>query len=405
MMKKFREVAIVGVGLHPWGVFADRSMPEMAVEAIWEALADAKMDWREVESMAAGGYLWVSQREGMFGILSGTAISSAMGGIGIPITSCANACATGGAIFREAYLAVASGLYDTSIAVAADKSAGGFFRPQSQDTKFDLDYIRYVMTGETNPAYWAMECKRRMQDLGTTEDDLAMVKVLTSKPAPYNPKTRYKKVFTKEDVLNSAMVCDPLHLLEICATSDGAGAVIMCSLDKAKKYSTKPVLVEAAVIGSPTFGDNTIPLTYLSAYPRQGVGILTESRNAIAAAYKMSGRKPEDIDIIELPDNSSWHYFAYLDCMLQAQDGEAEKMLRRGDVDPIDGKLPVCPSGGLGSCGEAVVAQGLFQIYELVKQLRGEAGQRQVKKKLKVGLAQTYGYAGNNAACILSKAW
>jgi acetyl-CoA acetyltransferase len=405
MMKKFREVAIVGVGLHPWGVFADRSMPEMAVEAIWEALADAKMEWREVESMAAGGYLWVSQREGMFGILSGTAISSAMGGIGIPITSCANACATGGAIFREAYLAVASGLYDTSIAVAADKSAGGFFRPQSQDTKFDLDYIRYVMTGETNPAYWAMECKRRMQDVGTTEDDLAMVKVLTSKPAPYNPKTRYKKVFTKEDVLNSAMVCDPLHLLEICATSDGAGAVIMCSLDKAKKYTNKPILVEAAVIGSPTFGDNTIPLTYLSAYPRRGVGILTESRNAIAAAYKMSGRKPEDIDIIELPDNSSWHYFAYLDCMLQAQDGEAEKMLRRGDVDPIDGKLPVCPSGGLCSCGEAVVAQGLFQIYELAKQLRGEAGQRQVKKKLKIGLAQTYGYAGNNAACVLSKAW
>jgi len=119
----------------------------------------------------------------------------------------------------------------------------------------------------------------------------------------------------------------------------------------------------------------------------------------------MSGRKPEDVDIIELPDNSSWHYVAYLDCILQAQDGEAEKMLRRGEVDPVDGKLPVCPSGGLGASGEAVVAQGLFQIYELVKQLRGEAGQRQVKKDLKVGLAQTYGYAGNNAACIVSKAW
>ncbi len=404
-MKKFREVAIVGIGLHPWGVFAEKSMPEMAVEAITEALANAKMEWREVESMAAGGYLWVSQREGMFGILSGTAISSAMGGIGIPITSCANACATGGAIFREAYLAVASGLYDTSIAVAADKSAGGFFRPQSEDSQFDLDYIRYVMTGETNPAYWAMECQRRMHDIGTTDDDLAMVKVLTSKPAPYNLKTRYKKAFSKEQVLESPMVCAPLHLLEICATSDGAGAVIMCSLDKAKKYTDKPVLVDATVIGSPTFGDNTIPLTYLSTYPRPGVGILTESRNAIAAAYKMSGRKPEDVDIIELPDNSSWHYVAYLDCILQAQDGEAEKMLRKGEVDPVDGKLPVCPSGGLGASGEAVVAQGLFQIYELVKQLRGEAGQRQVKKDLKVGLAQTYGYAGNNAACIVSKAW
>ncbi len=404
-MKKFRDVAVVGVGLHPWGVFADKSMPELAVEAITEALADANMEWREVESMVSGTYLWVSQREGMFGILSGTAISAAMGGIGIPITSCANACATGVAIFREAYLAVASGLYDVAIAVAADKSAGGFFRPQSNDPQFDLDYIRYVMTGETNPAYWAMECQRRMHDVGTTEDDLAAVKVVTSKVSPLNPKTRYRKAFSKEDVMKSAMVCDPLHLLEICATSDGAGAVILCSMDKAKKYTKKPLLVEAAVMGSPTFGDATIPLTYLSAFPRQGVGILTESRNSIAAAYKMSGRKPEDINLIELPDNSSWHYFAYLDCILQAKAGEAERLLRSGKVDPITGDLPVCTSGGIGSSGEAVVAQGLFQIYELVKQLRGEAGERQVKNNPKVAVAQTYGYAGNNAACVVSKAW
>ncbi len=404
-MKKFREVAVVGVGLHPWGVFADKSMPEMAVEAITEALADANMEWREIESMVSGTYLWVSQREGMFGILSGTAISAAMGGIGIPITSCANACATGVAIFREAYLAVASGLYDTAIAVAADKSAGGFFRPQSNDPQFDLDNIRYVMTGETNPAYWAMECQRRMNDVGTTEDDLAAVKVVTSKVSTLNPKTRYRKAFSKEDVLKSAMVCEPLHLLEICATSDGAGAIVLCSMDKAKKYTKKPVLVEAAVIGSPTFGDGTIPLTYLSAFPKPGVGILTESRNAIAAAYKMSGRKPEDVQLIELPDNSSWHYFAYLDCILQAKDGEAERLLRSGKVDPISGGLPVCTSGGIGSSGEAVVAQGLFQIYELIKQLRGEAGERQVKHNPEVAVAQTYGYAGNNAACVVSRAW
>jgi len=404
-MKKFRDVAVVGAGLHPWGVFGDKSMPELAVEAITEALQDAKMQWNEVESMVSGGYLWVSQREGMFGILSGTAISAAMGGIGIPITSCANACATGGAIFREAYLAVASGLYDTAIAVAADKSAGGFFRPQSEDSQFDLDYIRYVMTGETNPAYWAMECQRRMNDIGTTEDDLAEVKVMTSKIAPLNPKTRYKKAFTKEDVLKSPMVCEPLHLLEICSTSDGAGAVILCAADKAKKYTDKPLMIDAAVIGSPTFGDHTIPLTYLSTFPRPGVGILTESRNSIAAAYKMADMKPSDVQLIELPDNSSWHYFAYLDCILQAKDGEAEKLLKSGKVDPISGDLPVCPSGGLGACGEAVVAQGLFQIYELVKQLRGEAGERQVQNNPKVGIAQTYGYAGNNAACILSRGW
>ncbi|MDY6912036.1 MAG: hypothetical protein SVM79_06770, partial [Chloroflexota bacterium] len=149
----------------------------------------------------------------------------------------------------------------------------------------------------------------------------------------------------------------------------------------------------------------TIPLLYLSAYPQPGVKPLSESRNGVAGCYRMSGRKPEDIDMIELPDNSPWHYFAYLDVILGLEPGEAERMLRNGDTDPIDGKLPVCPSGGISSTGEAVVAQGMYQVFELVKQLKGEAGARQVKRDVEVGLAQTYGYAGNNAACIVSKAW
>ena len=401
-----RDVAIIGVGMHPWGRFPEKSMPDMAVIAMVNALKDAKMSWREVETLASGVYLWVNQQAGIHGILSGTRYTDAMGGTGIPVVSVANACATGQSILREACLAVASGEHDVAMAVAADKSAFGFFRPQSQDGKFDLDYIRYIMTGETNPAYWAMECRRRMYEAGTTEDDLALVKVVTSKPSIYNPYARYKKVFTKEEVLNSPIVCDPLRLLEICATSDGAAAVIVTTLEKAKKYKEKPVLVEAITVGTTSFGDPTLRLTYLSGYKKPGVPRLSESRNSIERIYKKAGRKPEDIDIIELPDNSSWHYFAYLDCILNLDAGESEKMLRKGETDPLTGKIPVCPSGGLGAFGEAVVAQGLAQVCELVWQLRGEAGDRQVKKdRLKVALAQTYGYAGNNAACILSKTW
>jgi len=359
-----------------------------------------------VDTLALGVYPWVNHQAGINGISSGTRYTDAMGGTGIPVVSVANACATGQSILREACLAVASGEHDVAMAVAADKSAFGFFRPQSQDGKFDLDYIRYIMTGETNPAYWAMECRRRMYEAGTTEDDLALVKVVTSKPSIYNPYARYKKVFTKEEVLNSPIVCDPLRLLEICATSDGAAAVIVTTLEKAKKYKEKPVLVEAITVGTTSFGDPTLRLTYLSGYKKPGVPRLSESRNSIERIYKKAGRKPEDIDIIELPDNSSWHYFAYLDCILNLDAGESEKMLRKGETDPLTGKIPVCPSGGLGAFGEAVVAQGLAQVCELVWQLRGEAGDRQVKKdRLKVALAQTYGYAGNNAACILSKTW
>lgn len=414
-MKAMREVAIVGIGQHPWGQFPDKSMQEMGVECTIAALKDANMSWRDVQSAAYGAYMWIADRGGVPSLLMGTSIARMMGETGIPMVNCVNACASGQAILREAVLAVASGHVDTAIAIAADKSAGGFFRPQLRDpspTKFDkgaendTDYIRFCMTGETNPAYWAMELKRRMYDVGTTDEVLAMAKHMTSEGAVNNPYARYRKVFTMEEIQASKYIAEPLRLFEICATSDGAAAVIVTTLDKAKKYNKKPLLVKAITIGTPTFGDPTIRLTFCSAYPRPGVPDLSESRNAIKAIYKMSGFQPADIDIIELPDNSSWHYLVYLECILNLKTGEADKMLMSGKVHPITGELPVCSGGGVAAQGEAVVAQGLSQVCQLVRQMRGEAGDGQVKKaKLDKGLAQTYGYAGNNAACILQKAW
>ena len=407
---KNREIAIVSTGVHPWGVWPEKSQAEMAAVAIESALASANMSWREIEFICSGSPLWVADKEGLNSNLSGTAIEAMMGGIGVPVISTTNACATGTAALFNACLAVASGEFDVALAVAGDKSAGGFFRPQSRDARFDLDYQRYVMTGQTNPAYWACEIRRRMHEVGTTEDDLAMVKVRTSKAAPGNPYARYKKSFTKEEVLSSPIVCDPLHLLEICAVSDGAGAVIVTSLDIAEKYCKKPVLVEGITVATSLYGDGTVPLYNLSAYPRPGVPALTESRKSVERVFKMARRinpqrRPEDIEMIELPDNSSWHYLVYMDCILGLEPGEAEKMLRRGDTDAVDGKLPVCPSGGFGATGEAVAAQGLLQVTSCVEQIRGEAGGCQLKKDVKVAFAQTYGYAGNNAACLLTRAW
>ena len=404
-MKVGREVAIVGIGVVPWSVYPDKSMAELGVEAVVKALKNANMDWREIETIAAGVYHLPIVKEGMCGMLSATSIEVLMGGIGIPAVNVANACATSQSILREGYFAVASGVHDVALVVAADKSSGGFFTPQSRDAKFDTDYMRYVMTGETNPSYWAMEARRRMHDAGTTEDDLAMVKVVTSKGSVGNPYARYRKAFTREEVFNSPMVCEPLHLFEICATSDGAAALILTPLDKAKKYTKKPVLVEGVTVATGSYGDQTIPLYFLSTFPRPGVPALTESRTCINRLYKMTNRRPEDLDIIELPDNSSWHYFAYLDVILQLEPGEAEKMLRRGDTDPIEGKIPTCTGGGAGASGEAITAQGLYFICEAIEQIRREAGERQVKKDVKVAVAQTYGYAGNNSACILSRAW
>jgi acetyl-CoA acetyltransferase len=171
------------------------------------------------------------------------------------------------------------------------------------------------------------------------------------------------------------------------------------------------VLVEGVAVGTPSYGDSTIPLYYLSAFPRPGVPLLTESRNAVKNVLKQvknrypHRRFPDDVDMIELPDNSSWHYFVYLDALLGLEPGGGEKMLRKGETHPITGKMPVCPGGGLSSSGEAVAAQGILQIHSCVQQLRGEAGEGQIKKEVKVALAQTYGYAGNSACALLSRGW
>jgi acetyl-CoA acetyltransferase len=402
---KNRQVAIVGMGLHPWGVWPDKSMAELGTFAIQKALDDAGLNWRQVDAMVAGAYLWMSQQAGVPGALMGTSITTLLGRTGIPCSNVINACATGENLLREACMTVASGDFDCVVAVGSDRSAGGFFRPQSQDIKFDYDYYRYVMTGETNPAYWAMEMRRRMRDVGTTEEDMAMVKVVTSKGGVHNPNARYKRAFTKEEVLASNMVCDPLRLFEICATSDGAAAVVVMPLDKAMKLVKKPLLVEAATLGSASYGDPTIILTYLSSFPRPGVLPYSESRNAVRAAYKASGRKPEDINVVELPDNSCWHYFTYLDMIFDLEYGGSEKLFRKGYFNVPDGKVPVCPSGGFGAFGEATVAQGLWQVVEVGRQIRGEAGGGQITNNPKVGLAQSYGYAGNNGVAIISRAW
>ncbi|MGH3758227.1 thiolase C-terminal domain-containing protein [Actinophytocola sp.] len=380
-------------------------MPEMAAEAIVEALGDAGLDWRDVQAVVAGAYLWNAQHEGLFALLSGAPIVALMGQTGIPVVNCTNASATGTTLLREACLTVAAGAHDVVVAVAADKSAGGLFTPLSNDTRFDEDYIRWVTTGAVNPAYWAMECRRRMHELGTTEEDLALAKVVTSGPAKRNPKARYRREFTIEEVLGSAPVADPLRLLEICATSDGAAAVIVAAGDVARRMSARPVWVDAVALASRDFGDPSIRTPTLSAYARAGVPSLSEAHNCMAELIRRSEIGPDDLDVIELPDNSSWHYLTYLDIILGAfgaRPGAAEALLREGATDPMTGRVPVGPGGGASGSGEAVLAQGLLQVHELVTQLRGAGGDRQVPGPLRRGLAMTYGYLGNNAGCVLA---
>ena len=262
------------------------------------------------------------------------------------------------------------------------------------------DTLRWNM-GLPNPVYWALEMRKRMINFGDTEEHLAKVKVTMSKHGKLNPKARYQREFTVEEVLNSAMVTDPLRLYEICATSDGAGAAILCSMEKAKQFTSKPITIIALGLGSPLYGDPTARIPVVSINPKPGVPVISESWVAAHRAYDEAGVGPEDIDFVELPDNSAWHVLQYIETMDFCEEGEACACLDRGDF-AIGGRIPVCPSGGFSSFGEATMAQGFAQLYEMVLQLRGVCGARQVEGA-KVGMSEVYGAAGNNAAVILKK--
>jgi acetyl-CoA acetyltransferase len=336
------------------------------------------------------------------GFIPASYLAENLGPLGIPMLNTFNACATGAGTISTAYQAVASGQYDLVMVIAADKFPGGFYPAGGGDRhKNNLDLVRWDMVGIPNPGYWALYMKRRMEDYGDTEEDIARVKVQTSKYAPYNPNARYKKSFTMEEVLASPYVCDPLRLYEICATSDGAACMILSSMDIARAKNPKPVRVAAATVGTDIYGDPTLRVPTLSATAIHRTKGYSESRQASRRAYEMSGIGPEDLDVIELCDNSSWHFLEYAEILGICKQGEAAKDLREGKLD-IGGRVPVCPSSGISSFGEAIPAQLLCETYEIYLQLMGRAGARQVGGA-KVGLSQSYGAQGNAGTIILKR--
>lgn len=389
-------VQIMGVGMTPWGKYPEDTFVDLGVRAVRAALDDACIRWCDVESVSAASHIW----GGLPGVMAGNQLVAAMGSSGIPVSNAFNACASTGAALYQAFLEIASGMADIVLAVGADKSPDGFLPqvPKVIPQPVDVDELRFTAVGASNPVYWALECRKRMNDVGTTDEDLALVKVLLSCNGALNPAARFQRRYEVDDVLNSPLVADPLHLLELCTTSDGAAAVVLCSDQIARARGSTRVRLAAVGIGTGTADDPVLRMPLLATNPRAGGRPLSESVNSAAAAYRQAGIGPEDVDVVELPDNSSWHVLAYLEALDFCRPGEAETLLRSGDL-AISGRLPICPSGGLSSLGEAVSAQGMAQLVELTRQLQGRAGLRQVDGA-KVGLGQVYGLFGVSSTVI-----
>jgi acetyl-CoA acetyltransferase len=392
-----RDVYIIGTGIHPWLGFSEQNFTNFGAVAVDNALKDAGIEWKQIQAIMAGIFIW----GGNAGHLSGQNLASLFGETGVPVVNVYNACATGTAALQMAYNSVAAGETDTALAYGADVSPKGFFAAKTENVAQDRDVIRWKMTGMPNPVYWALECRKRMAKYGTTEEDLARVKVLMSEYASKNPDARFKKVYTLEEVLASAYVVDPLRLYMICPVSTGAAAAIVTADKKLISKADKPVKINAVTMGSAIYGDPTIRIGVVSCPAVPEAPLLSESYSASRQAYEKAGIGPEDIEYLELPDNSSWHYLVYLECCGFCKEGEADKMLRDGKTR-IDGKLPTNMSGGFSSHGEAVAAQAIWQVIECANQLRGKSGERQVQKKMKVAMAQTYGLMGNSGTTIIS---
>jgi acetyl-CoA acetyltransferase len=391
-----RDVAVLGVGLHPWGKFADRSVTELCRHAATAALADAGVAWREIGAVAAassrfsGGKGWG---------LNGNDVVDDLGQTGVPVYNLSAGCAAGGNAFNVGWTLVASGLCDLVLVVGGEKLPKGFIQTSGVEDRFDPEYLRQLCVGMPGPAFWAFLARRRMEEHGTTHEDLARVAVKAHEVGAHNPNARFRKRFTLEEVLASPLVADPLRLYEICPVSDGAAAVVLGTAPEARKRGTSPVFVAASTVATAR-ADDGIPRGLSSLVPT-GPTLHSEAAIAVRGALERASVGPRDVDLVELQDNTVYYELAFPEEWGLCEPGESERLLARGETLPT-GRLPINPSGGFLCFGEATTAQGIFQVCEVAWQLRGEAGERQVKDA-RVGLAQSLGLGGNGTAVVLKR--
>jgi acetyl-CoA acetyltransferase len=393
-----KEVAVLGVGMHPWGKWG-KNFVEYGVKAARDALKDAGLEWKDIQFVSGGDTI----RNGYPGYVAGATFAQALGWTGAQVASSYGACASGAQAINTARTHILAGLCDVALVVGADSAPKGFFAPQSGERPDDPDWLRFRLLGATNPIYFALYARRRMEIYGATENDFAKVKVKNARHGLSNPNARYKKEFTLEEVLASPIVSDPLRLFEICATSDGGAALVLSSLEFARKRTSSPVTIAAVSTVTPRYPNTVIEMPNFSTDSAAAVAPPdTFFKDSItAAAYAEAGIGPADMNMAEVYDLSSALELDWYENIGLCKPGEAEKLLNDG-ATTLGGRVPVNPSGGLACFGEAVPAQAIAQVCELAWQLRGEAKGRQVEGA-KVGVTVNQGLFGHGSSVIVKR--
>ena len=376
-----RDVAVIGVGMQKWGELWNQSLRDLFVESALKAIEDAGVD--RIDSMLVGcmsSGLFVGQEH------IGSLLADYLGLAPVPATRIETACASGGAAFRMGAIEVASGLSDIVLVGGVEKmtDVGGDEATFALGTAADQEYEGF--NGVTFPGLYAMIARRHMHQYGTTEKQLASVAVKNHQNGSKNPLAQYPMQITVDQVLKSVMIADPLHILDCSPITDGAAATILCPADMAKQFSDKPIV---KVIGSGQATDS------IALHDREDLTVLGSTAAAAKKAYSMAGKVPEDIDVAEVHDCFTIAEICITEDLGFTEKGNGGPFVESG-ATAIGGRIPVNTSGGLKSKGHPVGATGVAQIIEIVHQLRGEAGERQVEGA-RIGLTQNMGGSGGSA--------
>jgi acetyl-CoA acetyltransferase len=375
-----REVVVIGAGLHRYGVFPEKTIIDMGIEAIQNALTDANIMWKDIEAAYCGNV--------QPGISTGHVICNKMGLTGLGITNVENASASGSSAFREAYLSVASGENDIVLAFGVDKiGLPPQATPPAPKAPQPKQEIKEGTGGQTQKQlpvhHFASLAQYYMKEYGVTRQQLGLISVKSHFNASMNPYAHFQKPCTLEEANGARMVADPLTVLHCCPWDEGASAAVVCAKDIAKKYTDKncPTVVASIHKSTPPDGDFLINLT----------------KTASRIAYDKAGISPEDLDLIELHDAFTIEEIIYSESLGLCEIGKGGKLIEDG-VTAITGKHPINTSGGLISMGHPIGPTGVGQVAEILWQMRGECGKRQIPKPVNYALAHMVGAGG---VCVI----
>jgi acetyl-CoA C-acetyltransferase len=380
-----RPVAIIGIGKTAFGAFPERDLRSLAVEAIHEALTDAGISAPAIESFYLGNFAgpaFTGQNH------LAPYIGTASGFGNIPCTRIENACASSGSAFFHGWHSVASGLYDSVVVAGVEKMTSQSTPRVTEILAGAGDMSGEGKAGATFPALFAMIARRHMRQYGTTREHLAAVAVKNHANGAKNPLAHMRKMITLEQALNGKPIAEPLTVYDCSLISDGAAALVLVPADHANRYTSRGVRVRAVAQTS----------DYVPLDAKADITEFPAVRSAGRKAYEMAGVGPQDIDVAEVHDCFTIAEILASEDLGFTNKGEGGPFAAAG-CTAINGRIPINTSGGLKSKGHPVGATGVGQICDVTVQLRGDAGERQVRRH-RIGLAQNLG--GSGGTCVVT---